>query len=105
MPAIIYGAKTCHFFFFFKKETKNVDVGLNDVAAEMSLRIRSLSYATQLPAVMVAPKIPLMFFSELPFPSIINCVTVVPALGDPRLERPPALYGHVINAPTDTFQC
>ena len=30
--------------------------------------------------------------------------TVVPALGDPRRERPPALYGHVINAPTDTFQ-
>ena len=29
---------------------------------------------------------------------------VVPALGDPRRERPPALYGHVINAPTDTFQ-
>ena len=30
--------------------------------------------------------------------------TVVPALGDPRRERPPALYGHVINAQTDTFQ-
>ena len=30
--------------------------------------------------------------------------TVVPALGDPRRERPPAVYGHVINAPTDTFQ-
>ena len=30
--------------------------------------------------------------------------TVVPALCDPRRERPPALYGHVINAPTDTFQ-
>ena len=30
--------------------------------------------------------------------------TVVPALGEPRRERPPALYGHVINAPTDTFQ-
>ena len=30
--------------------------------------------------------------------------TVVPALGDPRRERPPAFYGHVINAPTDTFQ-
>ena len=30
--------------------------------------------------------------------------TVVPALGDPRRERPPASYGHVINAPTDTFQ-
>ena len=30
--------------------------------------------------------------------------TVVPALGDPRREQPPALYGHVINAPTDTFQ-
>ena len=30
--------------------------------------------------------------------------TVVPALGDPRRERPPALYGHVINATTDTLQ-
>ena len=27
-------------------------------------------------------------------------VTVVPALGDPRRERPPAVYGHVINVPT-----
>ena len=27
--------------------------------------------------------------------------TVVPALGDPRRERPPALYGHVINVPTN----
>ena len=26
--------------------------------------------------------------------------TVVPALGDPRRERPPAVYGHVINVPT-----
>ena len=26
--------------------------------------------------------------------------TVVPALGDPRRERPPAVYGHVINIPT-----
>ena len=26
--------------------------------------------------------------------------TVVPALGDSRRERPPAVYGHVINAPT-----
>ena len=25
--------------------------------------------------------------------------TVVPALGDPRRERPPAVYGHVINVP------
>ena len=25
---------------------------------------------------------------------------VVPALGDPRRERPPAVYGHVINVPT-----
>ena len=33
-----------------------------------------------------------------------NCFTVVPALGDPRRERPPALYDHVINAPTDKFQ-
>ena len=33
-----------------------------------------------------------------------NLYTVVPALCDPRRERPPALYGHVINAPTDTFQ-
>ena len=30
--------------------------------------------------------------------------TVVSDLGDPRRERQPALYGHVINAPTDTFQ-
>ena len=27
-------------------------------------------------------------------------ITVVPALGDPRRERPPAVYGHVINFPT-----
>ena len=26
--------------------------------------------------------------------------TVVPALGDPRRERPPAVCGHVINVPT-----
>ena len=26
--------------------------------------------------------------------------TVVPALGDPRRERPPAVSGHVINVPT-----
>ena len=26
--------------------------------------------------------------------------TVVPALGGPRRERPPAVYGHVINVPT-----
>ena len=26
--------------------------------------------------------------------------TVVPVLGDPCRERPPAVYGHVINAPT-----
>ena len=25
--------------------------------------------------------------------------TVVPALGDPRRERPPAVYDHVINVP------
>ena len=26
--------------------------------------------------------------------------TVVPALGDPRHERPPGVYGHVIKVPT-----
>ena len=26
--------------------------------------------------------------------------TVVPALGDPRRERPPAMNGHIINVPT-----
>ena len=26
--------------------------------------------------------------------------TVVPALGDPRRERPPAMYGHFVNVPT-----
>ena len=33
--------------------------------------------------------------------SITNfrCNTVVPALGDPRRERPPAMYGHIINVP------
>ena len=36
--------------------------------------------------------------------SSVNLTTVVAAFGDPRRERPPALYGHVINAPTDTFQ-
>ena len=29
-----------------------------------------------------------------------NVCTVVSALGDPRRERPPAVYGHVINVPT-----
>ena len=29
-----------------------------------------------------------------------SSTTVVPALGDPRRERPPAVYGHSINAPT-----
>ena len=31
---------------------------------------------------------------------IMNCYTVVPALGDPRRERPPAVYGHFVNVPT-----
>ena len=26
--------------------------------------------------------------------------TVVPALGDPRREQPPAVYGHFVNVPT-----
>ena len=30
----------------------------------------------------------------------IYVYTVVPALGDPRRERPPAVYGHVFNVPT-----
>ena len=33
-------------------------------------------------------------------PVFKNTTTVVPALGDPRRERPPAVYGHVINVPT-----
>ena len=37
-------------------------------------------------------------------PAVAGTTTVVPALGDPCRERPPALYDHVINAPTDTFQ-
>ena len=32
--------------------------------------------------------------------SIIIAGTVVPALGDPRRERPPALYGHFVNVQT-----
>ena len=32
--------------------------------------------------------------------SEIKVYTVVPALGDPRRERTPAMYGHVINVPT-----
>ena len=32
--------------------------------------------------------------------SLSNRPTVVPALGDPRRERPPAMYGHAINVPT-----
>ena len=35
--------------------------------------------------------------------TIINYIyiyTVVPALGDPRRERPPAVYGHFVNVPT-----
>ena len=31
--------------------------------------------------------------------SSVSSNTVVPALGDPRRERPPAVYGHVINVP------
>ena len=33
---------------------------------------------------------------------LIHCIacTVVPALGDPRRERPPAVYGHFVNVPT-----
>ena len=30
------------------------------------------------------------------------CCTVVPALDDHGLERPPAVYGHVINVPTNS---
>ena len=30
----------------------------------------------------------------------LDATTVVPALCDPRCERPPAVYGHVINVPT-----
>ena len=41
--------------------------------------------------------------SQLKAVYCVRC-TVVPALCDPRRERPPALYGHVINAQTDTFQ-
>ena len=29
-----------------------------------------------------------------------KCNTVVPALCDPRRERPPAVYGHFVNVPT-----
>ena len=29
-----------------------------------------------------------------------KCATVVPALGDPRRERPPAVCGHFVNVPT-----
>ena len=29
-----------------------------------------------------------------------NQTTVVPALGDTRRERPPAVYGHIVNVPT-----
>ena len=31
---------------------------------------------------------------------MMSLSTVVPALGDPRRERPPAVYGHVANVPT-----
>ena len=31
---------------------------------------------------------------------IIGRSTLVPALGDPRRERPPAVYGHFVNVPT-----
>ena len=30
----------------------------------------------------------------------MSSYTVVPALGDPRRERPPAVYGHFVNVPT-----
>ena len=32
--------------------------------------------------------------------TVVFMYTVVPALGDPRRDRPPAVYGHVINVPT-----
>ena len=32
--------------------------------------------------------------------NVCSKITIVPALGDPRRERPPAVYGHVINVPT-----
>ena len=32
-------------------------------------------------------------------PRTVWC-TVVPALGDTRRERPPVMYGHIINVPT-----
>ena len=46
-----------------------------------------------------------LLMSLLPSPVIVrfecmNRHTVVPALGDPRRERPPAVYGRVINVPT-----
>ena len=34
------------------------------------------------------------------FWNVNNCTTVVPALGDPRRERPPAVCGHFVNIPT-----
>ena len=33
-------------------------------------------------------------------PMYLKWSTVVPALGDPRRERPPAVYGHFVNVPT-----
>ena len=32
---------------------------------------------------------------------LVYISTVVPALGDPRRERPPAVYGHFVNVPTN----
>ena len=34
------------------------------------------------------------------YPQISLVCTVVPALGGPRRERPPAVYGHFVNVPT-----
>ena len=40
-------------------------------------------------------KLEMVILSSLRF-----LTTVVPALGDPRCERPPAVYGHFVNVPT-----
>ena len=44
-------------------------------------------------------KVPVKLKNNI-YKTVIKPTTVVQALGDPCRERPPAVYGHVINVPT-----
>ena len=50
----------------------------------------------------IVPTVALQYFERCSYflAEMNNARTVVPALGDPRRERPPAVYGHFVNVPT-----